>query len=49
LLKEGSFTEEQEGSFVQTLESELEKVAAFRKIKGDELIRRLEHCELLYV
>jgi SPX domain protein involved in polyphosphate accumulation len=49
MLKEGSFTEGQEGSFVQKLETELEKVAAFRKIKGDELVRRLEHCELLVV
>lgn len=50
MLKEGKgpdglFNEDDEANFVQKLEAELEKVAAFRKIKGDELARRLLHCE----
>ena len=35
------FTEDDEANFVQKLEAELEKVAAFRKIKGEELERRI--------
>ncbi|KAJ3102753.1 vacuolar transporter chaperone [Phlyctochytrium planicorne] len=48
LLKEHSgskFTDQDEASFVEQLERELEKVASFRQIKGDELTRRVEHCE----
>lgn len=30
---------------MQKLEAELDKVAAFRSIKGDELARRIQHCE----
>ncbi|KAJ3217478.1 vacuolar transporter chaperone [Clydaea vesicula] len=52
LLKEGrrpdgKFNDDDEANFVQKLEAELEKVAAFRKIKGDELTRRLQHVESL--
>ncbi|KAJ3313588.1 vacuolar transporter chaperone [Boothiomyces sp. JEL0838] len=39
------FTEQNETSFVQMLESELEKVSSFCNIKSDELIRRVQHCE----
>ncbi|KAJ3288111.1 vacuolar transporter chaperone [Borealophlyctis nickersoniae] len=39
------FTEQKEAAFVEHLERELEKVAAFRHIKGDELTRRVQHCE----
>ncbi|KAI8846999.1 VTC domain-containing protein [Chytridium lagenaria] len=41
----GKFTEQDEATFVEQLERELEKVASFRQIKGDELTRRVEHCE----
>lgn len=39
------FTENSEKSFVEFLENELEKVASFRHIKGEELTRRVQHCE----
>ncbi|TPX66731.1 hypothetical protein SpCBS45565_g04244 [Spizellomyces sp. 'palustris'] len=44
-LKNDGFNEQKEAAFVETLERELEKVAAFRNIKGDELTRRVQHCE----
>ncbi|KAI9104854.1 VTC domain-containing protein [Phlyctochytrium arcticum] len=44
-LKGDGFSDQKEAAFVETLERELEKVAAFRNIKGDELTRRVQHCE----
>ena len=41
----GSFSEDDEAAFVEILERELEKVAAFRSLKGDELARRVQHAE----
>ncbi|KAI9356546.1 VTC domain-containing protein [Zopfochytrium polystomum] len=41
----GGFSDQDEASFVEMLERELEKVASFRQIKGDELSRRVAHCE----
>ncbi|KAJ3328450.1 vacuolar transporter chaperone, partial [Blyttiomyces sp. JEL0837] len=41
----GKFTDQDEAAFVEWLERELEKVASFRQIKGDELARRVEYCE----
>ncbi|KAI8929070.1 VTC domain-containing protein [Entophlyctis helioformis] len=43
----GKFTEKHEADFVEALERELEKVASFCSIKGDELTRRVQHCEEL--
>ncbi|RKO94997.1 hypothetical protein CAUPRSCDRAFT_1722, partial [Caulochytrium protostelioides] len=40
-----AFTEKDEAAFVEKLERELDRVADFRHIKGDELIRRVQHCE----
>ncbi|KAJ3182312.1 vacuolar transporter chaperone [Geranomyces variabilis] len=45
LKNDGGFTEQKEAAFVETLERELEKVSAFRNIKGDELTRRVQHAE----
>ncbi|KAI9204619.1 VTC domain-containing protein [Polychytrium aggregatum] len=39
------FNDQDEAAFVEFMERELEKVSAFRDIKGDELKRRIEHCE----
>lgn len=39
------FTELSEADFITSLESELEKVANFCSVKGDELTRRVGHCE----
>ena len=39
------FNEQNEGIFLEKLESELEKVAAFCTIKSDELTRRVQHVE----
>ncbi|KAJ3040438.1 vacuolar transporter chaperone [Rhizophlyctis rosea] len=47
MTADGGFTEQKEAAFVETLERELEKVAAFRQIKGDELARRVEHCDAI--
>ncbi|KAI9000217.1 vacuolar transporter chaperone 4 [Gaertneriomyces semiglobifer] len=44
-LRSDNFNEQKEANFVETLERELEKVVAFRNIKGDELKRRVQHCE----
>ncbi|TPX55666.1 hypothetical protein PhCBS80983_g05146 [Powellomyces hirtus] len=44
-LQNNDFNEQHEAAFVETLERELEKVTAFRNIKGDELTRRVQHCE----
>ncbi|KAJ3005913.1 vacuolar transporter chaperone [Thoreauomyces humboldtii] len=44
-LQNNGFNEQKEAAFVETMERELEKVAAFRNIKGDELTRRVQHCE----
>ncbi|KAL2915485.1 hypothetical protein HK105_204886 [Polyrhizophydium stewartii] len=41
----GQFSEKHEAAFVEALERELEKVASFCSIKGDELARRVQHCE----
>ncbi|KAJ3050837.1 vacuolar transporter chaperone [Rhizophlyctis rosea] len=45
MTADGGFTEQKEAAFVETLERELEKVSAFRQIKGDELTRRVEHSD----
>ncbi|KAI8819939.1 VTC domain-containing protein [Fimicolochytrium jonesii] len=45
LTGNGGFNDQREAAFVETLERELEKVTAFRNIKGDELTRRVQHCE----
>ncbi|KAI8901428.1 VTC domain-containing protein [Globomyces pollinis-pini] len=39
------FSEINETSFVESLESELDKVSSFCTIKSDELLRRVQHCE----
>ncbi|KAJ3093222.1 vacuolar transporter chaperone [Quaeritorhiza haematococci] len=44
---EGKFNDDDETNFLQKVEAELEKVAAFRHIKGEELTRRVQHCETL--
>ncbi|KAI8622649.1 VTC domain-containing protein [Chytriomyces sp. MP71] len=46
-LKNTTFNigEVDEAAFVEILERELEKVASFRKMKGDELNRRVAKCE----
>ena len=41
----GIFEEQDEAAFVESMERELEKVASFRNIKGDELTRRIQHSE----
>ncbi|TPX73314.1 hypothetical protein CcCBS67573_g05414 [Chytriomyces confervae] len=40
-----NLSEVDEAAFVEILDRELEKVASFRKMKGDELSRRVSKCE----
>ncbi|RKO84898.1 VTC domain-containing protein [Blyttiomyces helicus] len=44
-IEHAGFTDAKEATFVEILERELEKVSSFRQIKGDELARRVQHCE----
>jgi SPX domain protein involved in polyphosphate accumulation len=39
------WTEDHEKSFVSLLESELDKVFNFQKLKGEEIVRRIQACE----
>ncbi len=45
LKADGSWTEEAESAFVQTLEGELDKVHTFQKAKSSEIVKRIQVCD----